>query len=133
MRMHTQTCSRGQHCCATLRRGHRTIEMSRLVAPKFDRFHTIRNKCQQVPTLLWFHANGRNILSPTMLRIVGHQCCVLLANNVASVCIGRYSYKTDTNWVAIFMKLQQRHKTCFCDLFRIAHLILAAQYLIQSQ
>ena len=45
---------------------------------KFDRFQIIRNKCQQVPTgankcqqvqtLLWFHANGRNIFGPTMLR-----------------------------------------------------------------
>ena len=26
----------------------------------FDRFQTVRNKCQQVLTLLWFHANGRN-------------------------------------------------------------------------
>ena len=101
-----------------------------LVAPKFDRFQTIRNKCQhccgsmqtdatcweqqccvllannvasvcmglkvwpvsncsqQVPTLLWFHANGRNMLRTTMLRVVGQQCCVLLANNVASVCMG---------------------------------------------
>ena len=38
--------------------GHRAIQMLGLVAPKFDRFQTIRNKCQQVPTLLWFHANG---------------------------------------------------------------------------
>ena len=37
-------------------------------AQKFDRFQTIRSKCQQVPTLLWFHANGRNMLGPTMLR-----------------------------------------------------------------
>ena len=40
---------------------------------KFDRFQTVRNKCQQVPTLLWFHANGRNKSQhcccwPTMLR-----------------------------------------------------------------
>ena len=47
-------------------------------AQKFDRFQTIRNKSEQVPTLLWFHANGRNMLIgptcsvaccwPTMLR-----------------------------------------------------------------
>ena len=33
---------------------------------------------QQVPTLLWFHTNGRNMLGPTMLRVVGQQCCVRL-------------------------------------------------------
>ena len=33
---------------------------------------------QQVPTLLWFRANGRNILGPTMLRAIGQQCCVRL-------------------------------------------------------
>ena len=43
---------------------------------------------QQVPTLLWFHANGQNMLGPTILRVVGQQWCVLLANNVASVCMG---------------------------------------------
>ena len=37
---------------------------------------------QQVPTLLWLHANGHNMLGPT--------CSVLLANNVASVCMGLY-------------------------------------------
>ena len=31
---------------------------------------------QQVPTLLWFYANGRNMLGPTMLRVVGQQSCV---------------------------------------------------------
>ena len=35
-------------------------------AKKFDRFQTIRNKSQQVPTLLRFHANGRNMLGPAM-------------------------------------------------------------------
>ena len=28
------------------------------------------------------------MLSLTMLHVVGQQCCVLLANNVASVCMG---------------------------------------------
>ena len=42
------------------------------------RFQIIRNKCQQVPTLLWLHANGRNMLSPTILLVVGQQCCVRL-------------------------------------------------------
>ena len=40
----------------------------------------MRNECQQVPTLLWFLATGRNTraLGPTMLRVVGQQCCVRL-------------------------------------------------------
>ena len=28
------------------------------------------------------------MLGPTILHVVGQQCCVLLANNVASVCMG---------------------------------------------
>ena len=38
----------------------------------------VPNYTRQVPTLLWFHANGRNMLDPTMLRVVGQQCCVRL-------------------------------------------------------
>ena len=38
----------------------------------------MRNECQQVPTLLCFLATGRNTLGPTMLRVVGQQCCVRL-------------------------------------------------------
>ena len=60
----------GQKCCI------------RLYGPKsltgFKLYATSANKCQQVPTLLWFHANGRNMLGPTMLRVVGQQCCVRL-------------------------------------------------------
>ena len=65
----------GQQCCV------------RLHGPKkFDRFQTIRNKCQQVLTLLWFHANGRNKSQYCWAQ----QCWVLLANNVGSVCMGLY-------------------------------------------
>ena len=39
----------------------------------------VSNYTQQVPTLLWFHGNRRNMLGPTMLRVVGQQCCVRLA------------------------------------------------------
>ena len=39
---------------------------------------SVSNYTQQVSTLLWFHANGRNILGPTILRVVGQQCCVHL-------------------------------------------------------
>ena len=38
----------------------------------------VSNYTQQVPTLLWFHANGRNVLGPTKLHAVGQQCCVRL-------------------------------------------------------
>ena len=53
--------------------GYRTKEMLGLVAQKFDWFQTIHKKCQQVPTLLLFHANRRNMLGPKMLRVVGQQ------------------------------------------------------------
>ena len=39
------------------------------------------SKIQQVPTLLWFHASGRN---------KSQHCWVLLANNVGSICMGLY-------------------------------------------
>ena len=38
----------------------------------------VSNYTQQVLTLLWFHANGRSMLDPTMLRVVCQQCCVCL-------------------------------------------------------
>ena len=44
---HAQTFSRGRHCWRNIEAlrfaGHRTMEMLGLVAPKFDRFQTIRN------------------------------------------------------------------------------------------
>ena len=70
-------CKRAQHCGATLRRSQNNKNVWTCCA-KFDRFQTIRNKCQQMPTLLWYHANGRNMLGPTMLSVVGQQCCVRL-------------------------------------------------------
>ena len=64
--------------------GHRRKEMLGLFAQKFDWFQTIRNKCQQVPTLLWFHANRRNMVGPTMLRVVCQQqrCVPLLCTDL---------------------------------------------------
>ena len=44
----------------------------------------MRNKCQEVPTLLWFHANGRNMFGPTMLHVVGQQCYVRLHGPLTS-------------------------------------------------
>ena len=39
----------------------------------------VSNYTQQVPALLWFHANAwRNMPGPTILRVVGQQCCVRL-------------------------------------------------------
>ena len=32
----------------------------------------------KLPILLWFHANGRSMLGPTVLRVVAQQCCVRL-------------------------------------------------------
>ena len=58
-----------------------------LLGQKFDRFQTVSNKCQQVPTLLWFHVNGCNKSQHCWTQ----QCWVLLANNVASICMGLYS------------------------------------------
>ena len=43
----------------------------------------VSNYTQQVPTLLWFHANGRN----KSQHFWAQQCWVLLANNVGSVCM----------------------------------------------
>ena len=63
-------CKREQHCCATLRRSQNKRNVG-TCCPK-----------SLIPILLWFHANGRNMLGPTMLHVVGH--------NVASVCMGLY-------------------------------------------
>ena len=46
-----------------------------LLAEKFDRFQTLRNNIQQHATGC---ANGRNMYHPTMLGVVGQQCCVRL-------------------------------------------------------
>ena len=46
-----------------------------LLAEKFDRFQTLRNNIQQHAT---GYANGRNMYHPTMLGVVGQQCCVRL-------------------------------------------------------
>ena len=64
-------------------------------ALKFDRFQTIRNKFQQVPTLLWFHANGRN----KSQHCWAQQCWVLLASNVGSVCMSLKAHANGPNIV----------------------------------
>ena len=57
----------GQQCCDHLR-GPKSLTAFKLYARGY----------QQVPTLLWFHANGRNMLGSTMLRVFDQQCCVRL-------------------------------------------------------
>ena len=39
-------CKRAQHCCATLRRSQNNRKCWDLLRQRFDRFQTIRNKCQ---------------------------------------------------------------------------------------
>ena len=83
-------------CCVRL---HGTTTMLALV-DWFDWFKSIRNKCQQMPTLSWFHANGRNksqhcwaqqcwvrFTNPILLVNNTQHCWALLAL-VASVCMG---------------------------------------------
>ena len=60
----TQTFSRGNGT-TLLRYASPVTEQKKcwdLLRQKFDWFQTIYT--QQVPTLLWFHANGRNMLRP---------------------------------------------------------------------
>ena len=57
--------------------GHRTIEMLGFrLRQKFDQFQTMRNKCQ--------HCCGSMQTDATCWA---QQCCVLLAKNVAAVCV----------------------------------------------
>ena len=80
--VHVSGLNNSQHCWGLLANNVVSVCMDRRVF--FDRFPTVRNKCQQVPTLLWFHANGCN----KSQHCWAQQCCVLLANNVGSVCMG---------------------------------------------
>ena len=57
---------------------HRTIEMLGLVAPKFDWFQTICNKCQQNANIVVVPRKRTQHVG--MLHVVG--------NNVASACMG---------------------------------------------
>ena len=70
---HANGRNKSQHCCVLLH-GPKSL-------PDFKLYATSANKCQQVPTLLWFHANERKMLGPAMLRVVGQQ-------SVTSICIG---------------------------------------------
>ena len=69
----------GQHCCGSMQTGATLLRYASpfteqqkcwdLLGQKFDRFQTVRNKCQQLPTLLWFFsmqtdATSHNIVGP---------------------------------------------------------------------
>ena len=71
LKAHANGRNKSQHCCVLLGVFGQQCYVRLHEPKKFDRFQTIRNKCQQVPTLLWFHANGRNMLGLTMLCVVG--------------------------------------------------------------
>ena len=73
-----EPCKRIQHCCATLRRSRnkRNVESCWLKSlTGFKLCATTRNNIQQHATGC---ANGRNMWHPTMVGIVGQQCCVRL-------------------------------------------------------
>ena len=91
---HAQRFSRGQHCCGSgstlLRFASPVTEQWKywdLLRQKFDRFQTIRNKCQQ--------CCGSMQTDATCWVDWIQQCCVLLVNNVASVCMGLNSLVTE--------------------------------------
>ena len=81
LKAHANGRNKSQHCCVLLGVFSQQYCV-RLHGPKsltgFKLYATNANKCQQVPTLLWFHANGRNMLGPTMLRVIAQQCFVRL-------------------------------------------------------
>ena len=91
----------------------RTMLRSFAWAQKFDRFQTIRNKCQQVPTLLWFHANGRNksqhCWAQQCLAVVGQQCWVRLHGPKSLT--GFKLYATSANIVVVPCKRTQQVTT----------------------
>ena len=75
LKAHANGRNKSQHCCVLLR-GFWPA-MLRPFACAYT---------QQVPTLLWFHANGRNMLGPTMLRPFAWapRDCALKSNLIAT-------------------------------------------------
>ena len=72
-----ELCKRIQHCCATLRRSRNKRNVGSCWPKSLTGFKlcaTTGNNIQQHATGC---ANGRNIC-PTMLGVVGQQCCVRL-------------------------------------------------------
>ena len=57
---------RGQHCCGSM---------------QTDATCWVQHCCMLLatrPTLLWFYANGRNMLGPTLLHAVGHEANIVV-------------------------------------------------------
>ena len=77
MQTDATSANNSQHCWVLLANNVASVCMDLKVWP-------VSNYTQQVPTLLWFHANGRN----KSQHCWAHKCWVLLANNVGSVCMG---------------------------------------------
>ena len=69
---------KGQHCWGSMQTNNKNVGTC------WSKSLTGFNCTQQLPSLLWFHANGRNKSQHCWVQ----QCWVLLANNVASVCMG---------------------------------------------
>ena len=82
--MQTDATCWTQQCCVFLANNVAFVCMGLKVWP-------VSNYTQQVPTLLWFHANGRKMLDPTMLRVVGQQCCVRLHGPLPSAVPEQYA------------------------------------------
>ena len=72
---HVNGRNKSQHCCVLLGVLANNVA-SICMGLKFDRFQTIRNKCQYCCGSM--QPFGRNMLGPTMLGVVGQQCCVRL-------------------------------------------------------
>ena len=72
---HANGRNKSQHCCVLLGFFWPTISVASVCMGL--KVWPVSNYTQ-VPTLSWFHANGRNMLGPTMLCVVGQQCCVRL-------------------------------------------------------
>ena len=94
MQTDSTSANNSQHCWVLMANNVASVCMG---LKKFDRFQTIRNKCQQKPTLLWFHANGCNKSQQCWARlhgplaVQGNQCHSIpfsLLKNETSHCTG---------------------------------------------
>ena len=77
----------GQQCCVRLH-GPKSL------TGQFKLYATSANKCQQVPTLLWFHANGRN----KSQHCWAQQRWVLLANMMLGLFVWALMYQRNFAW-----------------------------------
>ena len=85
-------CKRAQHCCATLRRSQNNRNVWTCWANSlagFKLYATSANKSQHCCGSMQTDATSHNIVGPNNVGCCwAQQCWVLLANNVASVCMG---------------------------------------------